>query len=122
MAGILYEYDMGIIAAALVYVRGSFSLSTQMEEVVVSVVLVGAMLGAVLGGTIADRIGRRATLVWGRSIFIVGAILGPLSAHVATLMLARRILGLAIGFTSVTAPVYGSELAPPQLSGMLIGL
>lgn len=122
LAGILYGYDMGIIAAALVYVRGSFSLSTQMEEVVVSVVLVGAMLGAVLGGTIADRIGRRATLVWGGSIFIVGSILAPLSPNVATLILARGILGLAIGFTSVTAPVYVSELAPPQSRGMLIGL
>ena len=105
LAGILYGYDMGIIAAALVYVRGSFSLSTQMEEVVVSVVLVGAMLGAVLGGTIADRIGRRATLVWGGGIFIVGSILAPLSPNVATLILARGILGLAIGFTSVTAPI-----------------
>jgi MFS family permease len=74
------------------------------------------------GGTIADRIGRRATLVWGGGIFIVGSILAPLSPNVATLILARGILGLAIGFTSVTAPVYVSELAPPQSRGMLIGL
>jgi SP family galactose:H+ symporter-like MFS transporter len=122
LGGILYGYDMGIIAAALIFVRDSFRLSTRMEEVVVSVVLIGAMLGALVGGSIADRIGRRATLVWGGGIFIVGSILAPLSPNVAALIVARALLGMAIGFTSVTAPVYISELAPPQSRGTLIGL
>jgi sugar porter (SP) family MFS transporter len=122
LGGILYGFDMGIIAAALIFVRSTFSLSPQMEEVVVSVVLVGAMLGALSGGVIADRIGRRSTLVWGGIIFIAGSILAPWSPNVPTLIFARALLGIAIGFTSVTAPVYVSELAPPQSRGMLIGL
>jgi SP family galactose:H+ symporter-like MFS transporter len=122
LGGILYGYDIGIIAAALIFVRTTFGLTTKMEEVVVSVVLVGAMLGAFIGGTIADRIGRRSTLIWGGIIFIAGSILAPLSPNVETLIVARVLLGLAIGFTSVTAPVYVSELAPPQSRGMLIGL
>jgi sugar porter (SP) family MFS transporter len=122
LGGILYGYDIGIIAAALIFVRSSFSLSTQMEGVVVSIVLVGAMIGAVLGGSIADRFGRRTILLSGAVIFILGSILAPLSPNVATLIVARAFLGLAIGFTSVTAPVYVSELAPPESRGMLIGL
>jgi sugar porter (SP) family MFS transporter len=122
LGGILYGFDMGVIAAALIFVRTSFGLSTQMEEVLVSVVLVGSMIGALVGGTVADRIGRRATLVWGAILFILGSILAPLSPNVAVLILARTLLGVAIGFTSVTAPVYVSELAPPQSRGMLIGL
>jgi len=103
-------------------VRKTFALSIQMEEIVVSVVLVGAMLGAVAGGAVADRIGRRATLVWGGGIFVVGSVLAPLSPGVWTLVAARALLGIAIGFTSVTAPVYVSELAPPQSRGQLVGL
>ncbi|WP_263356451.1 sugar porter family MFS transporter [Acidicapsa ligni] len=122
LGGILYGFDMGIIAAALIFVRDSFALSTRMEEWVVSIVLVGAMTGAVVGGTVADRIGRRSTLVWGGAIFIIGSILAPLAPNVATLIVARALLGVAIGFTSVTAPVYVSELAPPQSRGKLIGL
>ena len=122
LGGILYGYDMGIIAAAQIFVRSSFSLSTQMEEVVVSVVLVGAMIGAVLGGSAADKYGRRLTLIWGGVLFIIGSIMAPISPNVGTLIAARLLLGLAIGFTSVTAPVYVSELAPPQSRGMLIGL
>jgi sugar porter (SP) family MFS transporter len=41
---------------------------------------------------------------------------------VGILIFARSMLGFAIGFTSVTAPIYVSELAPPQSRGMLIGL
>ena len=122
LGGILYGFDMGIIAAALIFVRSTFSLSTQMEEVVVSVVLVGSMVGAVFGGVFADRAGRRATLVWGGVLFIAGSILAPLSPNVFTLIVSRAVLGIAIGLTSVTAPVYVSELAPPQSRGMLIGL
>jgi len=122
LGGVLYGYDMGIIAAAAIFVKRAFSLSTLLEELVVSIVLIGAMIGAIVGGAIADRIGRRATLVWAGGIFIAGSLLAPLSANVFVLIVARAIIGIGIGFTSVTAPVYVSELAPPQSRGMLIGL
>jgi sugar porter (SP) family MFS transporter len=122
LGGILYGFDMGIIAAVLVFVRESFALSTRMEEIVVSVVLIGAMSGAIAGGSIADRIGRRSTLVWGGIIFLAGSLLAFWSPDVTILIGARGLLGIAIGFTSVTAPVYVSELAPPHSRGLLIGL
>jgi sugar porter (SP) family MFS transporter len=122
LGGILYGFDMGVIAAALIYVRDAFHLSTWMQEVLVIAVLIGVMIGALIGGTVADRVGRRKTLVWGGILFIAGSILAPLSPNVYVLFVARALLGIAVGFTSVTAPVYVSELAPPQSRGMLIGL
>ena len=122
LGGILYGFDMGVIAAALIYVRDAFHLSTWMQEVLVIAVLIGVMIGALIGGTVADRVGRRKTLVWGAILFIAGSILAPLSPNVYVLFVARTLLGIAVGFTSVTAPVYVSELAPPQSRGMLIGL
>ena len=122
LGGILYGYDIGIIAAALIFIRSSFDLSSRMEGWVVSVVLAGSMIGAIVGGTIADRAGRRSTLIYGAILFIAGSIAAPLAPDVWVLMFARLLLGVAIGFTSVTAPVYVSELAPPQSRGMLIGL
>jgi sugar porter (SP) family MFS transporter len=122
LGGVLYGYDMGIIAAAALFVKRSFALSTVAEELVVSIVTIGAMAGALVGGVVADRIGRRATLIWAAGIFIVGSLLAPLAMNVTVLVIARAIIGLGIGFSSVTAPVYVSELAPPQSRGMLIGL
>jgi sugar porter (SP) family MFS transporter len=122
LGGILYGFDVGIIAAALLFVRNTFALSTQMQEIVVSVVPAGTMVGAVVGGILSDRLGRRATLLWSAIIFILGSILAPLSPTVVVLVVARSMLGIAIGFTSVTAPVYVAELSPPQSRGRLIGL
>ena len=122
LGGVLYGFDMGIIAAALIFVKKSFSLSTRLQEMVVSIVLVGAMAGAIVGGSIADRIGRKTTLIWGGVLFVVGSLLALWSPNVGILILARGLLGVAIGFTSVTAPVYISELSPPQSRGLLIGL
>lgn len=56
--GLLFGFDIGIISGALLYIKQSFALSTFLQEVVVSGVLVGAMLGAAVGGGLADRFGR----------------------------------------------------------------
>lgn len=122
LGGLLYGYDMGVIAAALLFVQTSFRLSTQMQQWVVSIVLVGAMVGAVTGGSLADRAGRRITLLSGSVLFIVGSLMAFLAPDVYLLIAARIVLGVAIGFTSVAAPVFVSELSPPQSRGKLIGL
>jgi sugar porter (SP) family MFS transporter len=121
LGGLLYGYDIGIIAAALVFVHKTFKPSESTESFVVSIFLVGSMLGSFCGGMIADRIGRRSTLLWWGTIFIAGSLLAALAPEVFSLMAARALLGVAIGFTSVTAPVFVSELAPPQSRGTLIG-
>src|SRR5260370_14217274 len=77
LGGVLYGYDMGIIAAAIIFVRHSFALSTLMEELVVSIVLVGAMAGAMVGGAVAHPIGPRGTLGWAGGIVIAGAVRAP---------------------------------------------
>jgi MFS family permease len=118
LGGMVYGYDMGIIAAALVFVRDSFRLSTRMEEVVVSIVLIGVMVGALVGGSMADRVGRRATLAWGGSIFILGSILAPLSPNVATLIGARALLGVAIGFGAMLFFQGDDANAIPQLRAL----
>src|ERR1700761_2706257 len=122
LGGILYGFDTGVIAAALLYVRETFHLSTVMQEVLVIAVLIGAAVGALVGGAVADRVGRRKTLIGGALLFIAGSILAPLSPNVWVLFTARMMLGIAVGFTSVTAPVYVSELSPPKSRGVLIGL
>jgi sugar porter (SP) family MFS transporter len=121
LGGLLYGYDIGIIAPALVFVHKAFNPSESAESFVVSSFLIGSMLGSFCGGMIADRIGRRSTLLWGGTIFIAGSLLAALAPGIYSLMAARGLLGVAIGFTSVTAPVFVSELAPPQSRGTLVG-
>ena len=122
LGGLLYGYDMGIIAAAMVFLRTAFHLSTQSQSWVVSIVLVGAMAGALTGGALADGWGRRPTMMAGGILFVAGSTLAMLAPNVAAIVVARALLGIAVGFNSVTAPIYVSELAPPQSRGRLVGL
>jgi sugar porter (SP) family MFS transporter len=123
LAGILYGYDSGIVTAAGPYFNKQFGLSDTglMANIIVSSLLIGVMIGSLAGGQIADRIGRRLTILNGAIIFIAGSMIAQFAQNTDVLILARFVLGLSIGFTSVTAPVYLSELAPPQSRGKLIG-
>ena len=46
---------------------------------------------------VADRVGRRKTLIWGAILFIVGSVIAPLSPNVVVLFIARALLGIAVG-------------------------
>jgi hypothetical protein len=59
LGGLLFGYDTGVISGALLFIRQAFSLSSTMQELVVSAVLIGAVIGAVAGGVLTDRFLRR---------------------------------------------------------------
>ncbi len=54
LGGLLFGYDTGVISGAILFVQNQFSLSATMEEIVVSVVLIGAIVGAT-GGVSPNR-------------------------------------------------------------------
>jgi len=62
LGGLLFGYDTGVISGALIFIQKSFSLSVFHQELVVSVVLVGAAVASLTGGRLADQIGRRMNL------------------------------------------------------------
>ncbi|MFN0037778.1 MAG: sugar porter family MFS transporter, partial [Saprospiraceae bacterium] len=80
----------------------------------------GTVFGAAFGGIPADRIGRKKTLLWIGILFFVSAIGAAVAQDVYTFMLFRFIGGLSIGASSVVAPVYISEIAPPKYRGRMV--
>jgi sugar porter (SP) family MFS transporter len=122
LGGLLFGYDTGVISGAIIFIQKSFTLTTDMQELVVSVVLIGAMLGAVTAGGVTDAIGRRNTLIAAGLIFAVGALISAFATGVPMLIIGRFIVGIAIGFSSVTAPLYISEVAPRASRGALVSL
>lgn len=114
LGGLLFGYDTGVISGAVIFIKRDFALTTFPQELVVSVVLAGAALGALTGGRLADRLGRRLTLLATSIIFILGAILCAAAPSLSVLVIGRAIVGLAIGLACTTVPVYISEVAPPQ--------
>jgi sugar porter (SP) family MFS transporter len=122
LGGLLFGYDTGVISGAILFITKDFALETRLQEFTISVVLIGCILGAAVTGAIADRIGRRWTLLWAGVIFIVGAVVSALTPNETMLLIGRFIVGIGIGFSSVVAPLYISEVAPADVRGALVSL
>jgi len=119
-AGILFGYDQGVISGALRGIQSDFDLGTTMVEVITSFVTLGALVGALIAGVLADRIGRRPTLLFAGVLFIVGAIIEAAAPGSAVLVVGRLTVGVAVGVASVAAPLFAAEMAPTRLRGSFV--
>lgn len=122
IGGMLFGYDIGVISGAILFIKNDFHLSSLMEEIVVSSVLLGSLAGAAAGGLLADRLGRRRLSIATAMIFGLGAIGAALAPGTAWLIVARVIAGAAIGVASFVSPLYISEIAPVSIRGKLVSI
>ena len=122
LGGLLFGYDTGVISGAELFLRQQFFLSTRALELIVSGVLVGAAVGALAGGRLADLFGRRRLLIATAMIFAVGAIGCAEATSPSILVVGRIVVGLGIGLSSGTVPVYISEVSPAESRGWIVSL
>lgn len=121
-AGLLFGYDTGVISGAILFIKSEFQLSSMVEEIVVSAVLLGAIIGAAVSGGVSDKFGRRQTIIVTAMLFAVGALGSAFAQNVTWLISCRVIIGVAIGVASFAAPLYISEVAPTEVRGGLVSL
>jgi SP family galactose:H+ symporter-like MFS transporter len=122
LGGLLFGYDTGVISGAELFFKNDFTLSTFALEVIVSGVLAGAAVGALAGGRLADIFGRRLLLIATAIIFAAGAVICASATSPGMLIVGRIIVGLGIGLSSGTVPVYISEVSPADARGWTVSL
>jgi major inositol transporter-like SP family MFS transporter len=120
LGGLLFGYDTGVISGALLYMRTDLHLTSLSEGFVVSSLLFGAMFGALLGGKAADVLGRKGSLQVCSVLFLIGALGSATAPSVVLMVVARILLGLAVGAASVTVPLYLAEMAPAHRRGRMV--
>ncbi len=120
LAGLLFGYDTGIIAGALLTITPEFNLNALQSGMVVGAVPIGAVAGAWFASRGSDRYGRRSLILAAAVIFTVGAIVSAIAPDSAILIISRIVIGFGIGVASATAPVYISEIAPANIRGSLV--
>lgn len=120
LAGLLFGYDTGVIAGALLQITPDFGLGSFASGLVVGAVPIGAVLGAWIASSNSDKYGRRRLILAAGIIFVIGAIVSALSPDTFILVVSRVVIGVAIGVASAVAPVYISEIAPPDIRGRLV--
>ncbi len=122
LAGFLFGFDTVVISGAEKTIQALWGLSPGMHGIAMAAALYGTVIGALFGGWPADRVGRKATLLWIGLLYLVGAIGSALAPNVSVFILARAFGGLGIGVSTVVAPLYISEIAPPKYRGRLAGM
>ncbi len=134
-AGMLFGYDSGYIASVMAMRQfkleyghpvplgiGStgYFYGTWQKSLTVSILSAGTFFGALLSGVLADRIGRKTTIIAGCGVFCVGVAIQLCATLVTALVMGRLIAGLGVGFVSAINILYMSEVAPRKVRGAIV--
>jgi sugar porter (SP) family MFS transporter len=122
LGGFLFGLDTAVISGCEQEIQQLWNLSNAMTGQMVAMALYGTIVGAIFGGMPAERLGRKRTLFWVAIVYFVSAVGSALSPDVWALSAFRFLGGLAIGASSVVAPMYISEISPPEKRGQLTAL
>src|ERR1700749_2621162 len=107
LGGLLFGYDTGVISGALLFIGKDFpGLTSFDKELLTSILLIGALIGALAAGRIADRVGRRPTVLGTAALFVAGGMLAAFSPSYGVLVGARVVIGMAVGSASMVVPLY----------------
>lgn len=125
MGALGFGYDTGVISGALPFMsvpvaQGGLGLTPVTEGIVTSSLVFGAAFGSLMAGNLADKVGRRTTLLGLSLVFALGVLGTALAPSVAVMVAMRFVLGLAVGGASTTVPVFIAEMAGPAHRARLV--
>jgi len=122
LAGFLFGFDTVVISGAEQKIQALWGLSAGVHGLAMGAALYGTVVGSLLGGWPTDRFGRKKTLILIGVFYVLSAFGCAFATGVETFILARFLGGLGIGISTVAAPLYISEIAPPAYRGRLAGM
>ena len=122
LAGFLFGFDTVVISGAEQKIQTLWKLSDGVHGFAIASALYGTVLGSLLGGWPTDHWGRKRTLLFIGVLYVVSAVGCAVAGNVETFIIARMIGGIGIGISTVTAPLYISEIAPAAYRGRLAGM
>jgi sugar porter (SP) family MFS transporter len=122
LAGILFGFDTAVIAGITHALRETFSLSPATLGAAVASALWGTLAGALIAGVPGDRHGSRNMLRVIGALYVISALGCALAWSFHSFLACRFLTGIAIGGSSVLAPVYLAEIAPANRRGIFVGL
>lgn len=109
LGGLLYGADIGIIAAALLYLGKTIELTLEQTSLIVAAVLGGSMISSLLAGLLADWMGRRRMMILSGLMFLVSVGMIVLSQGFVSLFAGRLLQGMSGGVIAVVVPLYLAE-------------
>jgi sugar porter (SP) family MFS transporter len=122
LGGFLFGFDTAVISGAEKSIQQYWGLNALQHGFTISIALIGTVVGALLGAIPSDRIGRKNTLYVIALFYLVSSLGTSLSANWYLFLGFRFLGGLGVGASSVTAPIYISEISPASKRGRLVAM
>lgn len=122
LAGFLFGFDTVVISGAEQTIQKLWGLSSTLHGLAMSAALWGTVLGSLIGAWPTDRYGRKPTLIWIGVLYFVSAVWSGLATDVYSFIIARFIGGVGVGISTIAAPLFISEISPPERRGRLAGM
>ncbi|CAN9478938.1 unnamed protein product [Alternaria alternata] len=127
LGGFLFGYDQGVVSGVLT--MESFAASfpriytdSSFKGWFVSTLLLAAWFGSLVNGPVADRFGRKGSIIIAVVIFTVGSALQAGAVNIPMAFTGRAIAGFAVGMLTMIVPMYMSEVSTAGIRGTLVVL
>ncbi|KAK3185943.1 hypothetical protein K4F52_005398 [Lecanicillium sp. MT-2017a] len=127
LGGFLFGYDQGVVSGVLKMETFAVSfprvyLDSSFKGWFVSTLLLAAWFGSLINGPIADRFGRKGSMLAAVVVFTLGSALQAAARTTAEVFSGRAVAGLAVGMLTMIVPMYMSEVSTPGIRGTLVVL
>jgi len=122
LGGLLFGFDTAVISGTIPFIQPYFKLDDISLGWTVSSLLAGCILGVISVGKPGDVFGRKKTLMFAASLFLISALGSALSTVHIVFIVFRVIGGFAVGAASMLSPMYISEISPAARRGQLVSL
>lgn len=117
---LLDGFDFFIIGVALPFLQQDFGLGTAEIGAIAVAALAGSLVGSLILGPITDRVGRQPMLIVDVILFLVATLGTVLAWNVASLVIFRFLVGVAIGADYPISVAYITENVPTRLRGRMV--
>ncbi|XP_059670409.1 inositol transporter 4-like [Cornus florida] len=122
IGGLLLGFNTGVISSALPYIKNNSRHVTEdhwLQAFLVGAAAAGAFVSLTIVGRVNDRLGPKTSLLFADFLSIIGIIVSVFAMSPVALVIGRIFVGLAVGMTFVTLPLYVSEAFSSRYLGVL---
>lgn len=128
LGGLVYGYNQGMFGQILS--MSSFAERINIESIsnpttrglLTAILELGAWVGTMANGYLADRFGRKKSVVIAVFFFSMGVIVQACAKNKDYILGGRFVTGLGVGALSMLVPLYNAELSPPEIRGGMVAL